>query len=139
MHFCHSRIFIFLHWWFFPRRQFAPFLSCLLCCAFPPRSWSSWDRLACHQHYQRQNGVHLIIAWLYRWNLSREDIVEKIFEGEMLTRTPPTNPLEIFCETITNSKFIVQSILDPDDKFGRNCSALSGFYLSLAIDMTTKL
>ena len=41
----------------------------------------------------------------------------KIFEGEMLDRTLPTNYLQTFCKTILNFQVIIKSIKDPDEDF----------------------
>ena len=59
-------------------------------------------------------------AWPFWWNLAGKSIIRKIFDGEMLNKIIPTTLLQIFCETIINSKVIVKSIEDPDDNVWRS-------------------
>ena len=44
-------------------------------------------------------------------------MIQKIFEGEMLIRTQPTTLLQIFFESMFDSKVIIKNIKDPDDTF----------------------
>ena len=48
--------------------------------------------------------------WRFRLNLSDYRIFGKIFEGVMFTRTQPTVLLQIFCESMIDSKVIFKSI-----------------------------
>ena len=47
--------------------------------------------------------------------LKAKAYLEKIFEAEVLFRTLPAIPLQIFCKMILNSKVITRSIIDPDN------------------------
>ena len=55
-----------------------------------------------------------------RWHfnplmLTDKGIIGEVFQGEMLIRTLPTTPLQIFCEFIPNFKDIAKSSRSPDD------------------------
>ena len=56
----------------------------------------------------------------FRWNIAGKSKVQKIFDGEMVIRTKPTNLLQIFCKIILNFKVTVKSIIDPDDNVKRS-------------------
>ena len=44
-----------------------------------------------------------------------EDILQKIFEEEMMYRTKPTTLLQIYCQSMLNSEVTSNRTLDPDD------------------------
>ena len=75
--------------------------------------------------YEHQWVNPLILAaaestWQFWWNLWRESILKKNFDGDMLIRTLPATFLEKNCKIIVNSKVIIKSIIDPDDNLLRS-------------------
>ena len=54
-------------------------------------------------------------AWQILSNLDARSTIRKLLKGKVLFRTLPTIPFQIVCKLISNSKFIIKSIVDPDD------------------------
>ena len=53
--------------------------------------------------------------WLFFQYSFDQSFIQKIFQEEMLIKTQPTTPLEIFCEFMLHSCVILECIIDPDD------------------------